>query len=126
MYLGDFAVGQTVRVPFTTHDTDGARVAPSSAFEAADIDIYKDGSGTPRSSTSGWTMTSPVNSRVGLHRLDIDLSDNTDAGFYAAGSDYYVVAYPDETVDAFAVVRVIAIFSIQNRYGGPARFVHRR
>ena len=126
MYLGDFAVGETVRVFFTTHDTDGARVAPSSAFEAADVELYKDGGGTPRSSTSGWTMTSPVNSKTGLHRLDIDLSDDTDAGFYAAGSDYNVVLYPDETVDAFSVVRVIATFSIQNRYGGPARFVHRR
>jgi len=125
-YEGDFPVGATVRIWFTTHDTDGAAVAPSSAFEAADVDIYKDGSATPRASTSGLTMTSPLNATTGLHRLDIDLSDNDDAGFWAAGSDYGVALTPDETVDAFTVVRVIATFSIQNRYGGPARFTHRR
>jgi ActR/RegA family two-component response regulator len=42
----------------------------------------------------------------------IDLADNTDAGFYAAGSEYSVILVPDETVDGLAVVRVLAQFSI--------------
>lgn len=112
-YLGSYNTSSTVRFMFTTHDTDGAAVAPSSAFEAADIRVYKDGSATQRASEAGYTMTSPFDSVTGLHAVAIDLSDNTDAGFYAAGSEYAVVLVPDETVDALAVVRVLAYFSIE-------------
>jgi hypothetical protein len=87
-------------------------VAPNSAFEAADVRIYKDGSATQRNTESGYTMTSPFDSVTGLHLLSVDLSDNTDAGFYAAGSQYSVILVPDETVDTLAVVRVLADFEI--------------
>lgn len=102
----------TVRLCFTTHDKDGGAVAPNSAFEAADIRIYKDGSATERASTSGYTMTSPFDSVTGLHHVSIDLTDNTTAGFYAAGSFYMIVLVPDETVDTETVVRVLAYFEI--------------
>lgn len=111
-HYGIVPASSTLYIPFTTHDTDGAAVAPNSAFEAADVRIYKNGSATQRSSEAGYTMTSPFDSVTGLHMLAIDLSDNTDAGFYAAGSRYSVVLVPDETVDGFAVVRVLADFSI--------------
>lgn len=97
-------VGTTVRFKFTTNAADGSAVAPLSAFEAADVIIYKDGSATQRTSTAGWTMTSPFDLITGLHQIAIDLSDNTDAGFYAVGSDYEVVLSPDETVDGVVVV----------------------
>lgn len=113
--LGDYSTGQTVNLMFTTHQTDGAPVAPSTAFEIADVRIYKDDSATQRTSSNGMTMTSPFDSVTGLHQVKIDLSDNTDAGFYAASHDYFVVLLPDETVDSVAVTNVIAMFSIQNR-----------
>ncbi len=97
--LGKVPVDSLIRIYFSTSDKSGGRVAPSSAFEAADVRIYKDGSATQRSSESGFTMTSPFDSMVGMHALGVDLSDNTDAGFYAAGNDYAVVLTPDETVD---------------------------
>lgn len=111
-HYGVVDAGSTLYVFFTTHDTDGAPIAPSSAFEAADVRIYKNGSSTQRSSEAGYTMTSPFDSVTGLHLIAIDLSDNTDAGFYAAGSRYSVVLSPDETVDGLAVVRVLADFTI--------------
>jgi hypothetical protein len=111
-YLGIRAASSTVRFSFTTHAASGAVVAPSNAFESADLDVYKDGSATPRSSAAGITMTSAFASTTGLHHVDIDLSDNTDAGFYAAGSFYTVVITPDETVDSLAVVKVLAYFDI--------------
>lgn len=114
-YLGDFRAGSTVRFNFTTHAADGSAVAPLSAFEAADLIIYKNGSATQRASVAGVTMTSPFDSIVGLHHVDIDLSDNTDAGFFSAGSEYSVVLSPDETVDGKAVVKEVASFSIENR-----------
>jgi hypothetical protein len=125
-HYGQVDASSTLRIFFTTHDTDGAPIAPSSAFEAADVRIYKDGSATQRSSEAGYTMTSPFDTVTGLHLLSVDLSDNTDAGFYAAGSQYSVILVPDETVDAFAVVRVLADFRIgpvsanTTQFGGTA------
>jgi len=126
-HLGTYNASSTVRFMFTTHAATGAPVAPNSAFEAADLLIYKDGSATQRSSASGITVTSPFDSIVGLHSVAIDLSDNTDASFYAAGSEYAVVLSPDETVDSLAVVKVLAHFSIERvakvnvtQFGGSA------
>lgn len=110
------AVNSTQSFLFTTNAAAGAAVAPSSAFEAADIQIYKDNGDTPRASTAGWTMTSPVNSVVGLHRITVDLSDNTAAGFYATGHDYTLVLSPDETIDSQTpITSVVGEFHI-----GPA------
>lgn len=111
-YLGTRAASSTVRVAFTTHDADGDNVAPNSAFEAADVRIYKNGSATQRSSANGITMTSPFDTVTGAHRVDIDLSDDTDAGFYAAGSFYEVWLVPDETVDGRAMSVILACFDI--------------
>jgi hypothetical protein len=101
-----------VRFGFSTHAAAGANVAPNSAFEAADIRIYKatDGaalSATQRSSANGITMTSPFDSLTGVHTVDIDLTDNTDAGFYAAGCYYEVWLCPDETVDSQTITGVL-------------------
>lgn len=115
-YIGDFKTSATVNFMFTTNTSAGAAVAPSSAFEAADIIIYKGSSATQRTSTSGITMTSPFDSITGLHQVSIDLSDNTDSGFWAAGNDYFCVLSPDtETVDSQTVVAIVAHFSIDNR-----------
>lgn len=116
-YIGDFSEDSTVRVVLTTNNGDGAAVAPSSAFEAADFVIYKNGSATQKATTNGITITSPFDSITGLHVLEIDTSNDTgDSGFWTTGADYWVVATPDETVDSQTVVAVIATFSIQNRY----------
>jgi hypothetical protein len=121
VHLGNFNTATTnthVRFQFTTHNAAGANVAPSSAFEAADLAIYKaDDTGgfsaTARSSASGITMTSPFNSKTGLHDVTIDLTDNTDASFYSAGSTYSVVLQPDETVDTQTITaKVLAFFNI--------------
>jgi hypothetical protein len=111
-YLGRRPVNSTVYFTFTTHAATGAVVAPSSAFEAADLRIYYNGSGTQRSSANGITMTSPFGSVTGLHHVAIDLSDNTHASFYDVGRSYHVVLVPDETVDSLAVAKVLAYFEI--------------
>ncbi len=113
-HLGFFntATSRTkVRFPISTHVAAGANVAPSSAFEAADILIYRandsaDFSATQRSSSAGVTMTSPFDSTVGVHVVCIDLTDNTDAGFYASGYTYYAMLAPDETIDSQTVTGV--------------------
>lgn len=104
-----------VRFQFSTHAATGGNVAPNSAFEAADLRIYRaaDGaafSATQRSSANGITMTSPFDSLTGFHDVDIDLTDNTDAGFYAAGYLYAVVLAPDETVDGQTLTGVVLAY----------------
>ncbi len=112
--IGIVQQDSTVRVMFVTRDGSGAAVAPSTAFESADVEIYKDGSATQRTSDAGVTMTSPFDTVTGLHLVAIDLSDDTDAGFWAAGSNYHVTIQPDETVDGQTVVEILAQFSIES------------
>jgi len=121
-HLGFFntSVSRThVGFQFSTHESAGGNVAPLSAFEAADLRIYRaaDGaafSATQRSSANGITMTSPFDSQVGCHDVDIDLTDNTDSGFYAAGYRYAVHLAPDsETIDGQTITSMpLAMFEI--------------
>lgn len=104
-----------VRFQFSTHAAAGGNVAPNSAFENADLRIYKatDGaafSATQRSSSAGITMTSPFDSLTGFHDVDIDLTDNTDSGFYAVGSFYSIVLAPDETVDSQTITGIVLAY----------------
>lgn len=114
-HLGFYNTATTrthVRFSFSTHAAAGGNVAPNSAFEAADLRIYKatDGaalSATQRSSANGITMTSPFDSLTGVHSVDIDLTDNTDASFYASGCYYEVMLCPDETVDSQTITGIV-------------------
>jgi hypothetical protein len=120
-YVGDYAEDATVYFQFTTSDSNGGAVAPSTAFEAADLVIYKDNGVAQKTSTNGITMTSPFDSVTGLHAVTIDTSNDTgDAGFWVTGADYMVVLSPDETVDSQTVVAVVCSFSIENRFSIPA------
>ena len=117
-YLGDFATGATVRVPWMTTAADGSSI--TRATNGA-IRIYKNTSTTERSSSAGITDTEDFDALAGVHVVSIDLADNTDAGFYAAGNDY-VVVLQGAVIDGKTVNAVLAQFSIQNRYvgaGGP-------
>lgn len=113
MYIGDFALNQTVRGMFPTRLATGARGDPSSAFETADIRVYKNGSTTQRGNETGYTVTSTFDTMTGIVYWSIDLSDNTDAGFFKTpGVEYAVVLYPDETLDSVSIASVIALFSV--------------
>lgn len=127
-------VGETAYpVFFTTHAQTGAMVAPSTAFEItdgdSDIRVYKDNSATQRTSGAGFTMVSPFDAIVGLHLVTFDLSDNTDAGFWAVGSRYTVVLTADETVDGLSVLGTVIgrfrIMAAENTAGEPVVDVKR-
>lgn len=118
IYLGDFALGATVRVPLNSFSYAQVPIAPSSGFAASDFAIYKNGSATEKTTTNGVTVTSPFDSRTGLHTLEIDTSNNTgDTGFWAASGEYWVVYIGAKTVDGASQAGVvIAVFSVQGRY----------
>jgi hypothetical protein len=119
-YLGDFTGTETIVVVFDTFDSNGASItaAGSPAFSTADIEIYKGSSVTQRSSDSGYTLIDTdgidIDSNTGIHGFTIDLSDDTDAGFYATGNDFYIVVN-GLTIDGQIVRFIAARFSIQNR-----------
>lgn len=115
MWLGEFPEDfATVTCMFTTHSSTGAPVAPNSAFEAADVLIYKNGNAAQKTTANGVTMTSPFDSITGLHCVVIDTSNDTgDGGFWVAGAVYTLVLSADETVDGVAVAKVIGQFGIE-------------
>jgi len=80
-----------------------------------DIEIYKDGSTTQRASDSGYALLDTdgidFDGVTGIHGFSIDLADNTTAGFYAAGAQYWVVV-ASVTVDAGTVNFIAATFRI--------------
>lgn len=114
LWLNDIEEGSIVSLPITTHVAAGANVAPSSAFEIDDIRVYRGASATQRSSTAGMSIVSPFDSLTGVHMLEIDCSDNTDAGFWAAGNMYHVMLVPDETVDGQAIAVHVGSFGISH------------
>lgn len=105
---GFVAVNTTVRIPWNTNAASGASITRS---VNGTVKVYKDGSATPRSSANGITDSEDFNSFAGMHLTQIDLSDNTDAGFYAAGSSY-VVAWTAMTIDSQTVNAFIGGFTI--------------
>lgn len=117
IYLGDFAAGETIYVPFHTFNSSGASVTIT-GLAVTDIEIYRDGGTTQRASDAGYTLLDTdgidFDGITGIHGFSVATSDNTDAGFYAAGYDYWVVVSAI-TVDSQTVNFVAAIFSIENR-----------
>lgn len=117
IYLGDFPTGKTIYVPFHTFNSSGASVTIT-GLAVTDIEVYRNGSVTQRASDAGYALLDTdgidFDALTGIHGFSIDTSDNTDAGFYAAGYDYWVVVSAI-TVDAQTVSFVAAIFSIDNR-----------
>src|SRR5688572_3122013 len=115
--LGDVPAGATIYIPFATYNSSGASVTMT-GLAVTDIEIYKNGSTTQRASDNGYTLLDTdgidFDGITGIHGFSIDLSDNSDAGFYAAGSFYWVVVSA-VTIDTRTVNFVAATFRI-----GPA------
>lgn len=116
-YLGDFAGTETIPVFFNSYNAAGASVTLS-GLAVTDIEIYRDGSVTQRSSDAGYTLLDTdgidFDGVTGLHGFSVNLSDNTDAGFFASGHDYTVVV-STVTIDSQTVTFIAASFSIRNR-----------
>ncbi len=111
-FYGDYDTTETVDIPFNTFDSNDPTASVTiTDLVAGDIEIHKDGGTTQRSSDAGVTISIDFDSVTGNHMAHIDLSDNTDAGFYAAGSRYQV-RMEGTTVDAGTINAWIGSFSI--------------
>ena len=120
-YIGDIAVGADVYLVFDTADYTGASITGTIAV--ADIEVYRQNTGainlTQRSSTTGFTLDVDHDAMIGTHMIAIDTSDNTDAGFFAVGYDYFV-KLNTVTVDSISISKWIGHFSLENRYSAGA------
>jgi len=114
--LGMVVPGSTILIPFNAFDSnDPSASVIVSDFALADIGIYKGTSMTERGSTTGVVLLDTdginIDGATGIHGFSIDLSSNATAGFYAAGSNYYVTVGPI-TVDGATLNFAAATFSI--------------
>lgn len=91
-----------------------------SGLAVTDIEVYKGTSMTQRSSDAGYTLLDTdgidLDGVTGIHGFSIDTGDNTDAGFYTAGS-FYTVVVSAITVDSQTVNFVAATFRLGTAEG---------
>jgi plastocyanin len=116
MHLGTVLPGTTLYVPFHTFDSnDPSASVTITGLAATDIEIYKDGSVTQRASDTGYALLDTdgidFDGITGIHGFSVDLASNATAGFFEAGSSYWVVVSA-VTVDAATVNFVAATFRI--------------
>lgn len=116
--FGTVPIGSVLPVWFGSYGkTDGDSVTLS-GLATSDIEIYKGVSLTQRSSDAGYTLLDTdgidIESMTGINAFSIDTGDDTDAGFYAAGS-FYTVIVSSVTIDTEVVNFVAATFRL-----GPA------
>lgn len=109
--LGTIKPGNTIRIPFGSFAAATGAPAAVTNYADADIQVYKDGSTTQRASAAGLTATTTFDTLTGVNLVTIDTSDNTTAGFWAAGSEYIVIV-SDITVDGQTLRFPIARFRL--------------
>src|SRR3989304_1346737 len=102
-------------LPFIFDSFDGGTGASITltGLVVGDIFIYKGNSMTQRASTAGFTLLDTdgidIDTITGIHGFSIDTGDNTDAGFFVAGS-FYTVVVASVTIDAQTVNFVAGTF----------------
>ncbi len=113
--FGTVRPGTDLVIPFHTFSSDDPSVSMTiTSLTTADIEVYKNGSNTQRASDTGYALLDDgidFDATVGIHAVSIDLSSNATDGFYAAGSQYFVVIGPI-TLDTGTVQFVAATFRI--------------
>ena len=111
-FFGDYDTTETIDIPFNTFSSDDPSASVTiTNLALGDIKIHKDGAVAQRTETAGVTVSVDFDGQTGAHMVHIDLSDNTHAGFYAAGSRYQV-RIEGTTVDGATINSWIGAFSI--------------
>ena len=98
--------GDVLPVMFTSYDGGTGASVTLTGLAVTDIEIYKDGSVTQRSSDAGYTLLDTdgidFDAITGIHGFSIDTGDNTDASFYTVGA-WFTVVVSAVTIDAQTV-----------------------
>lgn len=115
-YYGDFKEDATVYIVFNTFTSDDPSTSCTiTNFINTDVHIHKDDGLTQRNNAAGITVSVDFDGITGSHMIKIDTNDNTVAGFWVTGSDYFV-RIEGTTVDAATINAFVGHFSIENRF----------
>jgi hypothetical protein len=104
-------------LPFHFASYDGATGASEaiSGLAVTDVEVYKNGSVTQRSSDAGYTLIDTdgidIDSIVGANGFTIDTGDNTDSGFYSVGG-FFTVWVASITADGQTVNFIAGTFRL--------------
>ena len=112
----------TLPIPFATYDGGDGSSITATGLAVTDIEIYKDGDKVQRASDNGYALLDDgmdFDDITGIHGFSIDLSDNSDAGFYTVGPWYWVIVSAI-TVDGQTVSFIAAMFRIVSATRGMA------
>lgn len=115
-YLGNFAEDATVYTMFNTFSSDDPSASCTiTNFANTDVHIHKDDGLAQRNNAAGITVSVDFDGITGSHMVKIDTSDNTVAGFWVVGHEYFV-RIEGTTIDGATINSVIGQFSIENRF----------
>ncbi len=114
--LGDFKEDSTVYIMFNTFSSnDPSASCTITNFANTDVHIHKDDGLAQRNNAAGITVSIDFDGITGSHMIKIDTNDNTVAGFWVTGKDYFV-RVEGTTIDGATINAVIGRFSIENRF----------
>lgn len=113
----------TIPIPFDAFGGTNGESITITGLAVTDIEVYKDTSTTQRASDNGYALIDTdgidIDGTTGIHGFSIDLSDNSDSGFYEVGPWYRVVV-AGITVDGQTVNFTAAVFRIVSATRGLA------
>lgn len=119
--LGNLSEDQVAYIPFNTFAIAGNSVIITNLANT-DVHIHKDSGLTQRNNAAGVTVSIDFDGITGNHMIVIDTGDDTVAGFWTIGHDYFV-RVEGTTIDGQTVNAWVAMFSIQNRYFPPKKIL---
>lgn len=112
--------GDVLPIMFDTFAGATGASITMTGLAVTDIEVYKDGSATQRSSDAGFALLDTdgidFDGITGIHGFSIDTGDNTDAGFYTVGA-WFTVVVSAVTVDGQTVSFIAAMFRIMAAEG---------
>jgi hypothetical protein len=113
--FGNVPAGAVLPIFFSTYAGSTGASVTLTGLAVTDIEIYKGTSITQRSSDAGYALIDTdgidVDGVTGIHAFSVDTGDNTDSGFFAAGS-FYTVVVSAVTVDSQTVNFIAATFRL--------------
>jgi hypothetical protein len=95
IHWGAVPAGSVIPFPFATYGATNGESITLSGLAVTDVEVYKGTSMTQRASDAGYALMDTdgidIDGVTGIHGFSIDTSNDTDAGFFVAGSLYWVV-----------------------------------
>jgi hypothetical protein len=123
--FGNVPAGSVLPIPFDSFAGSTGASVTISGLAVTDIEVYKGTSMTQRASDAGYALMDTdgidLDGTTGIQGFSIDTGDNTDAGFFTAGSFFWVVVSAI-TVDSQTVNFIAATFRLvaaENTAGTP-------